>query len=188
MTQPVLKQNWERFSKPVEIMIYQAQALLEPWQSHSIQALELLSDGCANTNYKITFKNDIPPIVLRLYTREKSALAREFSIHELLKNKLPVPSFFYTNNDCELIPHPYALIEWIDGISMRNVILTGDEKSISECAFSAGVHLNQLRQIKFFKGGFFQNDMSIKPFEENEKYLDFCLEKLQDEKIRKCLI
>ncbi len=187
MIQPVLKQNWERFSQPVEITAYQAQELLEPWKSHPIQTLELLSDGCANTNYKLTFKNDIAPLVLRLYTREKSALARECGIHKLLKNKFPVPAFLYINNTYEFISHPYALIEWIDGVSMRNVILMGDEKAISECSFSAGVHLNQLRQTKFPKGGFFQSDMSIRPFDKNEKYLDFCLEKLQDEKVRKCL-
>jgi len=184
---PVLKSHWERYKSHAHIDIEQAQKLVNSYNPNKIQSLVLLSDGCANTNYKITFQNNTAPLVLRIYIREKNALAREKAIHQLLKNYLPVPLFFYTDASCTLINHPYALMEWKEGELMRNVILKGDERDISECAFSAGKCLSVLKNIEFHQNGFFDENLQIRPFNQEEAFIPFGLGLLKQQTVRESL-
>lgn len=187
MNEQVLKLHWERFKAHVDLNITIATRLLSPVTDESIDQLFLLSEGCANTNYKVTFKNNRAPVVIRIYVREKSALQREIDIHRLVENKITVPKYLYTDDQCTIYEHPYAIIEWIDGKLMREVILSKDEKAISECSYEAGQYLNELRKIKFNQGGFFEKNLKIRPFNKEEKYLPFVLNLLKDEIVRENL-
>jgi aminoglycoside phosphotransferase (APT) family kinase protein len=187
MNEPILKLHWERFKAHVDLDMKTATQLLSPYCIDAIDELTLLSEGCANTNYKLTFKNNRTPIVLRIYMREQSALRREAEIYKLLENKIPVPNHYFADDSCQRYPHPYALIEWIDGKLMREVILSKNEQAICECAFEAGKYLNHLRQIKFDRGGFFDKNLNVRPFAEEEKYLPFVLNLLQDQIVKDSL-
>ncbi len=92
MDVPILKNHWERFKAHVALDISTATNLLAPYTNDMIDKLFLLSEGGANTNYKVIFKNNRSPVVIRIYMREKSALAREIAIHNLIADKIPVPS------------------------------------------------------------------------------------------------
>ncbi len=186
MNEPILKNNWERFRAHVDLDIETATKLIAPYTQDQVDELVLLSEGCANTNYKIIFKNN-PPVVIRIYMRDATALAKELEIHKLVSDKIPVPKHLYVNGKCNLYTYPYAIIEWVDGKLMREVILTKDEKSISECVFEAGIYLNGLRQITFPQGGFFQEKLSIRPFSEEENYLPFVMNLLKDDIVKKSL-
>lgn len=161
-----------------------ASRLLAPFTQDKIDQLFLLSEGCANTNYKVTFKNNKEPVVLRIYIRENSALQRELDIHRLVADKIPVPIHFYSDDQCTIYPHPYAIMEWIEGRLMREIILTGDETAIRDCCFEAGKYLNKLRKIKFPYGGFFEKWLHVRPFSKEEEYLPFVLNILQDDVVK----
>lgn len=170
--EPILKTHWERYRKHVDINVTQAQKLIAPYCHDAIKNIILLSEGCANTNIKVEFEQR-QPIVIRIYLREKKSLAREISLHNLLNEIVPIPKIYYSDDSCSLIEHPYAIMEFVDGILMRNVILSGDKNAIADCSFSAGVYLNHLRRIKFDQGGFFQDNLEIRPFSSEEEYLPF---------------
>ena len=70
---------------------------------------------------------------------------------------------------------------------MRDVILSGNQIAIHDCAFEAGLYLNHLRQMTFKQGGFFQADLTITPFNESEKYQPFILALLQDAIVKESL-
>ncbi len=187
MNEPILKSHWERFSSHIGLNTTEATNLLLPFTKEPIEQLILLSEGCANTNYKVTFKNNQPPIVIRIYVREKSALHRELGIHKFIESIIPVPRHLYIDDSCSSYSHPYAIMEWVDGTLMREVILSNDKNAISQCAFEAGVYLNKLRQIKFPKGGFFQENMKIRPFDHDEQYLPYVTTLLQDPTVKESL-
>ena len=91
MKDAIFKSHWERAQSHVVLDVDTAQRLLSPYSREPITNIQLLSDGCANTNYKISFKSDIvAPVVLRLYAREKTALMREITLYRILAEKLPV--------------------------------------------------------------------------------------------------
>lgn len=187
MLSSILKSQWERYTSYVHLDVKQAQKLINPYVSHKIESLTLLSNGCANTNYKVTFQDGQPPLVFRLYIREKSSILRENALHQFLKNVLPVPLFFYFDTSCTLIEHPYALIEWKEGELMRNVILKGNEQDISECAFSAGQNLSILKNIKLKQSGFFNKKLEIRSFTKEEEFTPFGLKLLKQPSVLESL-
>ncbi len=187
MDVPILKLHWERFKAHVDLDLNQAALLLAPYTKDAIDQLILLSEGCANTNYKVTFKNKRPPIVIRIYIREKTALALEVSIHRLVANQIPVPCHYYADDQCTVYAYPYAIMEWIEGQLMREIVLTKDEQAISECAYDAGKYLNVLRQFKFPQGGFFTEYLQIRPFTKEEEYPPFMLNLLADNVVQESL-
>jgi len=177
--EPILKLQWERHRAHLDIDMNLATNLISPYCQDKIKNITLLSEGCANTNVKVEFKQR-PPLIIRVYLREKESLSREIALHHLLNKKVPIAKIFYHDGSCSLVEHPYAIMEFVDGKLMRNIILSGNTNDIADCAFSAGVNLNHLRQVKFNQGGFFQNELEIRPFSPEEDYLPFaqsCLHK-----------
>jgi Ser/Thr protein kinase RdoA (MazF antagonist) len=170
---PILKSNWERFRTHVDLNKELAATLLAPVLQVPIDELSILSEGCANSNFKLTFHSGHPPLILRIYVRDSSALARELQLHAQLNNQIPVPTFLYHDDSCTHIAYPYAVMEWVDGILMREVILSKNEHAIRACAREAGKYLAVLRGMKLSRGGFFQPDSSIRPFNQDEDYLPY---------------
>ena len=184
MKTPILKSHWERTKEHFSLTHTVAQELVSPWTPYQIENLELLSNGCGNTNYKVIFSKNMPPVVLRIYLRDSETMPIEQAIYHLVEKHLPVPKFLYSNNSYQVIPYSYAIVEWVDGILMRQVLLEGKKQAIQECAFEAGTYLNVLRNITFSTTGFFKEDLSIKPFKEEEQYIPFILKLLESTEIR----
>lgn len=184
MDEPILKMHWERFKAHVDLDISTASHLLAPFITDSIDAILLLSEGCANTNYKVIFKNNRVPIVLRIYVRDKTALQREVAIHKLVADKIPIAQHLYFDDSCMIYSYPYSIMEWIDGTLLRDIILTKNKKAITESVFEAGQYLNILRQMTFSHGGFFQENLQIRPFDKEEEYLPYVLNLLKDKIVK----
>ncbi len=181
--EPILKTHWERCRDHLAIDKPILNKLIQPYSSDEIADFTLLSEGCANSNYKVEFVTG-QPVVLRIYLREKDSLAREIALHQLVADQLLVPEIFYSDDSCALIDHPYAIMEFVDGELMRSVILSKDESAIRECAFSAGINLNHLRNIKLEHGGFFQDgNLTIRPFNHDEEYLPYAYSCLDHENV-----
>jgi len=48
------------------------------------------------------------------------------------------------------------LMQWVDGILMRDLILNNEKDGIASTAFEAGIYLYHISQIKYDQGGHFQ--------------------------------
>lgn len=180
----ILKMNWERLTTHVDIEMKQLKRMIKPWSTNRIKSVSLLSEGCANTNYKIDFEDNMPAIVVRIYVRENSVLRREEELTKLLTNKLPIPILYYTDDSCELIKYPYAIFSFAEGTLMREILISNNEKAISECAYDAGLVLSNLIKIKYNEGGFFTENLSVRPFNHEEKYVPFLASLLESENVQ----
>lgn len=107
--EPILKTHWERYRAHFAIDKSTLKKLIQPYSINDIADFTLLSEGCANSNYKVEFITG-QPVVLRIYMREKDSLAREVALHKLLTDQPPVPEIFYNDDSCTLLDHPYAII------------------------------------------------------------------------------
>jgi aminoglycoside phosphotransferase (APT) family kinase protein len=170
---PVLKNYWERVRIHFDLDEKLAAVLLTPAFPYPIAELRLLSEGCANSNFKIIFLSGHDPVVLRIYVRDHSALKRELHLHELLNGQVPLADILHHDDSLAQIPHPFAVMKWVDGVLMRDIILSGNEQAIRECSREAGKYLAVLRSIRFTQGGFFQPDGSVSPFKDEEDYLPY---------------
>src|ERR1700680_4008796 len=72
---------------------------------------EVLSGGLRNTNYKLRLAGEEPPAVLRLYTAEAAACAREVALMRLVGERVPVPRVLSADPTAD---PPWALFEWIN--------------------------------------------------------------------------
>jgi len=179
MSEPILKSHWERVSQHIDLDPNTAQHLLKPYTNEKISAQTLLSNGCANTNYKIILQ-DGQIVVIRIYVRDQSSLLRETGVNQLVNAVLPVAKYLHADASCSLFPYPYAIMEWKEGILLRELIFTHDEAAISSVMQEAGYYLSILRKMKLPVGGFFQDDMQIKPFGLEDEYFGFMMQMLQD--------
>jgi aminoglycoside phosphotransferase (APT) family kinase protein len=184
MTQkiPIFKSQWERKQAPFELSLQNAALLVQPIHQDSIESLTLLNQGCANTNYKVTFKTGSPPLIIRIYQREAHGLQVEQTVQKHLASQLPVPKILYADFDSQVIPFPYALVEYVDGILMREIILKGNSQTMPACVYEAGLYLDRLRQISFVAGGFFDNQ-GIQTFAANTSYAQIILEFLNKDTV-----
>lgn len=200
MLEPILKIHWERFRAPLTLDIPTASLLVKPYSAAPISDLVLLSDGCANTNYKVIFKNSDHPVVIRFYVRDKFSISYETTIHRWVRDSIPVPKHLYADDTCKLYSHPFVIMECVEGKLMRDVVISREENAISECAFEAGKYLSILRKMTFSKGGFFQlsdttpsvnipllEDKLIRAFNKDEEYQPFIKTLLAEKNVKDSL-
>ena len=169
----ILKSQWEKYTDPIELTLPQLTLLVAPYTHAPIQKITLLSDGCANSNYKITFADTHPPLCLRLYQRDHTALRREMLLYPVVVNKIPVPRFLHTDASCQLSPVPYALLDWIEGITLRQVLLKDPLTNLTLVMHQAAAYISTLASITYPQGGFFSENGRIQPFAPQEDLLRY---------------
>ena len=163
-------------------------------QAANIRALDenINTQDCFDIIKQVREYNQDIPIGLLLYSnlvfaRGIDAFYREAALHKLLKSKVSIPSVFYTNDTRDKVPHPFAIMEFIDGLLMRDVILQGSPEDIGNCAFSAGACLSGLRKITFNQPGFFDINLNVIPFSKQEDYLTFIQTCLESDKVKSAI-
>ncbi len=180
----ILKANWERYRHHIPLSLQEMRVLIAPCCSDTITAVNILPGGCANTNYKIDFAHHAP-LVVRIYTREGSALGRERDILQLVEGKLPTAKMLFADESLKNTSYPYAVFSYVDGILLRDLIFCGDSEAVSTCFFEAGRYLARLSTITFPEGGFFEKGLKIRPFSKDEAYLNLALSLLKSSTIKR---
>ena len=91
-------------------------------------------------------------MVLRLYTANPAACAREVALARLLADGIPIPELLYADPDGD---PPYAVVAWCDGLPYTELIAGGDERAIASAAGSAGDILARVQRHTFAEPGEF---------------------------------
>ncbi len=182
----VLKQQWERYKEHITLSRNEIETVIAPTIPDQIVTIELLAEGCANSNFKISFLKH-KPVVLRVYTREASSLTREYDLFRLLEHKIPIAQFLSIDASQKSIEYPYAISSYVDGKSMRDVVLDGNEKAIRQCCLDAGRQLAILSGIKFEHSGFFEQGLNVRRFKPEEEYFNYCMALLTETSLQKDL-
>lgn len=187
MEETILKLDWERHENLVKIDEATLTEALKAYTTAEIDIIEPLNNGCANSNYKITFSNSDKPVILRIFQRDYTTVEKEKAIHHLIKDVLPVATIYHTDASCEIIPDPYAIIEYMPGILLRELVFSKDESAITSCMYEAGEYLHCLKKMALPQGGFFKDDLQITPFTEVEDYESFLYHFMNDAVVQKSL-
>ena len=168
------KSNWEKADQNHHISsetIHNMVKLALP--SKKLLKNEIISGGCANLNIKIILDNG-QIFILRVYLRDRASAYREQKLAELIKKNIPIPQIYFIGEYKEQI---FAIVEYINGITLREFILNNPNEDIKQVMFEAGKILNKTRQYKFANAGFFDQDLQVIP--SSESYLKFTKKNLQ---------
>ena len=139
-----------------------AQRLQPLFNGAAIESAELLPGGLRNTNYGVHLAGRPAPVVLRLYTADPAACARELALSHLVQTRVPVPDFLYAD---PLAAPPYAVMTWLEGIKLDQALLTAEAGAVEAMAFASGATLAHIHAFTFPVAGFFGPELQIvEPF------------------------
>lgn len=143
----------------------------------TLTSFEVLKGGCGNYNLRVVSGTE--SYILRLYLRDPAAACREKALSKLLHSSIPVPIFYYAGNYEE---YTFAVIEFMPGISLREVLLTNVCAPDFAIMTEVGEMLSHLQNFTFPKSGFFDANLHI--MHELPTVKDFALKTLENETVQ----
>ena len=126
--------------------------------SSTIANAEVLSGGLINTNIKIEFSSHQPPVVLRLYQGNTAVCLKETAILRLVNSTVPVPEVIHVEPNGINGSQPFAILEFVNGLTFQQLKRTGDLAAIHQAAASAGMTLARMGEYQLPKPGLLQAD------------------------------
>lgn len=177
------KREWEKFSEYTVVSDRDIRAIVtHALPARTLSAYEILPGGCANLNIKLSFTDQRDPhiAILRLYFRDRQAAYREQKIAQLVQSTVPV-SQFYAVGDFER--YRYALVEYIDGILLRDLLLDHPEESIGDIMHEAGTTLGAIQGYRFERPGFFDANLHVSDQFSAAELIDFIYGRLTHPKV-----
>jgi len=114
---------------------------------------EVLTGGLINTNLKIHFESDLDPVVLRIYRDGAAACRKEAAIHELVRRDIPVPEIFYVASEGLDGSPPFAIVEYVEGLTFQQLKRTNDNAAIAQAAADVGKTLAAIGRFQFSAPG-----------------------------------
>ncbi len=157
-----MKDNWEKHKPTFELSKADLNTIIHGYDpSLTVNDVHLLTGGLSHTNYKVSFKNQTEPLVVRM-TDNKKNLKMEHNLHRLINQStaIPVPEFLYLD---EQDRYSAGILEWKSGILLKDRMLTGGSEENRALGFSAGCHLASFRNVTFKEYG--SLDEHLKVFE-----------------------
>jgi len=144
---------------------------------HTAVSAQLLSGGLANRSFKVWLSDVATPVVIRVYVRDPSSAAREASILERIKDRVPVPEVIYVSPPASH-PETYMVLRWVDGIPLDQALALGPSADARNTVRAAGGALAGLQSFQFATSGFFGSTMELRtPFPSEPRDIVAILER-----------
>jgi len=135
--------------------------------------VERTQTGLSNGTYKVEIEGTTTPYFLRIFAGGSDVASKEKAIAERLRGVVPVADYIYLDTSRKLVEYDWAIIEWKEGVLLRDLLQRGEERQIAEVAESVGSVLARIHSHTFDCPGFLAGDLTIaNPFnmDENEYY------------------
>jgi aminoglycoside phosphotransferase (APT) family kinase protein len=136
----------------------------------------MISDGCANLNFKIQLNGDLEPLLLRIYLRDQDAAWREQKLATILLPIVPVPKVMQV---CDYKNYRFAITEFIQGITLRDLLLSDEPHDLGAIMYDVGIILSKIASYQFPATGFFDKNLHIIRELAQDDYLKYAEESVQ---------
>jgi aminoglycoside phosphotransferase (APT) family kinase protein len=159
---PADKATWKVVSPPPALPFAAADAILDAWRgTRRVVSIEPLAGGIMNWNYGIRLSGSAERFVLRFYDRMPASCAKEVRILTLVRDELPVPDVLHANVQGASGFPPFCVLEFIEGISLRELRRRGETKGVADASYDAGRLLPRLAQHRFQRSGRLSADLEV---------------------------
>ncbi len=120
---------------------------------HRVLECRPLSNGLRNANLYLTLDSVTAPLILRIYQHDPSLCQKEVDLMHLVRHTVPVPEVIHASpRGLEQLP-PFALLQFVEGVSPLDLKRRGDLEAFSQTAFSTGGTLAAIGRFGFSKAG-----------------------------------
>jgi aminoglycoside phosphotransferase (APT) family kinase protein len=139
-----------------------------------------LSNGLRNTNLFLTLDTAAAPVVLRIYQHDPSLCQKEVDLMRLVRPTVPVPEVIHASPlGLEELP-PFALLQFVEGVSPLDLKRRRDFEAFAQAAFSAGESLAAIGRIGFPKAGWLGPGPAVtapllEGADPQPRFVDLCL-------------
>jgi fructokinase len=152
----MMQEGWERVHAAVDLSLETLSEMIAPvFAPRTVVKAEALAGGLANTNYKVGVSGLREPFVVRVFTRDPSACAREADIFVRVRGVVPIPSLLFVDTEGARVGYPYTLASYVEGTPMTQILASGDAGQIGQAGYAAGWTLALLGQFTFPEPGEF---------------------------------
>lgn len=158
------KAGWDRaLSLPIPDLAA-VQARLARWpESPRITSVRRLDGGFQNRNIRLDLSGPPHRAVLRLFDADPDACAKEAELLGILRRDLPVPSVLFADTCSDADWPPLLVLEFMEGVPLHDLVVTGNVRAITESARDAGRMLATLKRVGFTIPGLLLGDLSVDP-------------------------
>jgi hypothetical protein len=146
--------------------------LARVFPQRQIAAVEPLSGGLINTNLRIDFQSNHDPVVLRLYRDGANVCRKEIAVHNLIRSEVPVPKILYAEPDPVADIPSFAILEFINGLTLEQLKRTGDVEALKQASRSIGETLAAIGRFRFPKPGRFVVEGSSEQLSVGASYIE----------------
>jgi aminoglycoside phosphotransferase (APT) family kinase protein len=148
------KGTWTRSKGPIVLTTRQAERLVQTgFPGKRVIDLQNLAGGLSNSNFRVQLDSRDEPVVLRIYERNPEACQKEFDLLNHVRRTVPVPDVFHAEPDGLEEVGPFVLMQYVEGITFRQLKRTRDTQALGEAAHSVGKTLAEIGKYKFSKPG-----------------------------------
>lgn len=169
----VLKSEWERCNQSFDVTeSFIKKVVFHAYPLTSLDAWELLPQGCRNINVKVKLKDDPDFFLLRIYFGHHKVSLVEKEVYELVAGDIPVPVVKCIGSTAGI---HYAVMNFIEGLTLRDVILSEGVDAVSNVIYETGRILGKLQDYQ----------LEITP--QKEGFLEFAGKCLEDEMVAEIL-
>lgn len=165
-----MKESWERTSKNIHINYETISTMIsQVFRGKRLIKAERTETGLSSGTYKIQIEGSATPFLLRISAGGLDAASKEKAIAERLSGVVPVADYIYLDTSRNLIEYDWALLEWKEGVLLRDIMQRGEKRQIAKAAESVGDILARIHSHTFDCPGFLAGDLTIaNPFNMGE--------------------
>ena len=146
----------------------------------AVTRVEALTEGLRNANFRLWLNSENKSIVLRIYEHDHSLCQKEVDLLRSVRGEIPVPEVLYANAQPRDEIPPFALLEYVEGISFRELKRVGGREAVGEASASAGETLAAIGRITFAKSGWLAAGPTVtssllEGVDAMPRFIDLCL-------------
>ena len=149
-----VERNWERAHPFAEVPIEELERRVRAFfPSARVLLAAPQTGGLRNSNYRLTVAHAPSPVALRIYVADRSACAREAAVIAEVDGRVPVARVLAKD---AISQPPFAIMEWLDGESLEDVLRDCDVATALELAADCGTALAAIHRTRFHVPGFLE--------------------------------
>jgi fructokinase len=138
------------------------------------------ADGFRNANFRLQFDSIPTFLVLRIYEHDPSLCRKELDLLNLVNHSVPTPKVIHAEPDGLNGIRPFVLMQYVEGITFRELKRGGDVNSLSQAAYSVGQTLASIGRTTFPKAGWLGPGLKVgapllQGANSGPRFVDLCL-------------
>jgi aminoglycoside phosphotransferase (APT) family kinase protein len=157
-----MKRNWQRGAEFLVLDTTTLNALIEPaFPGRKVEDARPVDGGLSNTNYRLLISGRDSPVRLRIFVTRPESAALEAALCAYVRPRVPVPLLLYHALANPFTGHPYAVMEWLEGIALDDLPALAGPHELALVAHQIGAVLAEIGAFKFASAGFLDSALEV---------------------------